>query len=157
MDDIWNEILGEISEIERKKEHLIFIGDMNRHLGKVISGSREGLSYGGKQLINLLESGKYALVNSSEVTIGGPYTRYDPSDPENEGKKSILDLCIVSNDLLPHVESLTIDKEKRFTPYRVVGHGKVVYTDHYSLKLHLQHLSRKRSAGFVPQKPLRWN
>ena len=35
MDDIWNEILGEISEIERKKDHLDFIGDINRQLRKV--------------------------------------------------------------------------------------------------------------------------
>ena len=75
--------------------------------------------------------------------MGGPFTRYNPSDPDNESKKSILSLCIVSNDLVKFIDSLIIDKDKEFTPYRVVSNNKVVYTDHYSAMLKFEDLPIK--------------
>ena len=123
---------------------------MNRHLGRFISVNySERVSYRGKQLVKLLETGKYILVNSSNLSSGGPYTWYDPSDPKNDSKKSILDLCLVSEDLFLHVESLTIDQDLQFTPYRVIGQNKVTFTDHYSLKLVLKNLLRKKGTGSV--------
>ena len=96
-------------------------------------------AYGGTQVKELLETG-YTLVNGSCKVKGGPFTRYDPSEPENDIKKSVLSLCIVSNELFEFVDSLIIDKEKKFTPYRVLSSSRVVFTDHYSLLLKFKNL-----------------
>jgi len=84
---------------------------MNRHLGPFIEGNeKDKLSYGGKQIIELVET-NHTLVNASSKVIGGPFTRYDPSDPKNDFKKSVLSLCVVSNDLLKFIDSLVIDSD----------------------------------------------
>ena len=54
----------------------------------------------------LLLSGDFSLVNSSSKVIGGPFTRFDPSDPDN---KSCLDLVIVSVNMNKYVKELYID------------------------------------------------
>ena len=129
--------------IKEKGESLVLFGDMNRHLGPYIVGNeKDKLSFGGKQILDLVDS-DYTLVNASSKVVGGPFTRYNPSDPDNESKKSILSLCIVSNDLVKFIDSLIIDKDKEFTPYRVVSNNKVVYTDHYSAMLKFKDLPIK--------------
>ena len=55
-------------------------------------------------------------------------------------KKSVPDLCMVSQELLQHVDSLVIDKHRTFTPYRPVSKSKVNFTDHYSLLLSFKNL-----------------
>ena len=77
--------------------------------------------------------GEYVLVNASKKVIGGPFTRYEPSDPEDNDNKSVLSLCIVSAELYEYVDSLTIDKEKHITPYRTISKSKKTFTDHYTM------------------------
>ena len=62
-------------------------------------GNRKKVTFGGKKIIEFIESGKYKLINASDIAIGGPFTRYDPIDPFNDNKKSVLDLRIVSVEL----------------------------------------------------------
>ena len=64
----------------------------------------------------MLDTGRYLLVNATEKCIGGPYTRVDPSDPSNDDKKSVLELCVISKELFKYVETLVIDKDRKFTP-----------------------------------------
>ena len=50
---------------------------------------------------------------------GGPFTRKDPSFPNDEKKKSCLDLVLISKDLYRYVEKLFIDKNERLEMGRV--------------------------------------
>ena len=70
-----------------------------------------------------MESEQYTLVNATDKTVGGPFTRIDPS---NEESKSALDLVVVSNGLLKYVDSLVIDKERLFTPARPFLSAKLI-------------------------------
>ena len=78
------------------------------------------------------------MINGSSKETGGPFTRYDPSDPGSEEKKSALDFIIVHSDLGKYVESMKIDSKLLFTPYRVKSKAKLVYSDHYAILLNFK-------------------
>ena len=82
----WDTIVDEIVKVEAKGEYFCLIGDLNRHIGKIIPGNRDKVTFGGKKIVDLVESGMYKVINASEIVIGGPFTRYDPSDPFNDTK-----------------------------------------------------------------------
>ena len=159
LDEMWGEILNEITKIELQGEHLIMLGDMNRNVGDLIKGNYKSnkLGHGGWQIKRLIDTGKYVLVNSTDKTINGPYTRYDPSDPSNLEKKSILDLCILSKELFRYVHSLIIDDKLERTPFHVVSGGKRVHSDHYSLLLSLEGVPTVIDKKVGRQKQTRWN
>ena len=90
--------------------------------------------FGGKLVEDLLATEKYVLINSSDKVIIGPYTRYDPSAPDKDSKKSVLDLFIISKELNKYVEFLFIDKNMNYTPCNP-STKRVIYTDHYGLLL----------------------
>ena len=80
---------------------------------------------------------------------GGPFTRFSPSEPENNERKSCLDLVIVSKNLSEHVEELIVDSENRFQISRVTavnGDVKLTHTDHYTLILKLKNVPLKSLA-----------
>ena len=136
---------------------MILFGDMNRHVGKLVEGNDNiNISYGGCQIKDLVET-NYTLVNATDKVIGGPYTRYEPSDPKNTDKKSVLSLCIISNSLLGYIESLVIDDAMNFTPYRVLSDSNVVYTDHYSLLLKMKDIPVSSVHKKVSSHSTRWN
>ena len=114
--DRWYRILSELKKIELLGEHAVLIGDMNKHVGDIIKGNHTKVSYGGKLIKELLNSKKYVLLNSNYKVQGGPYTRFNPAHPNNDGFKSCLDLVIVSRELLKYVDEIVIDKEQNFTP-----------------------------------------
>ena len=105
-----------------------------------VKGNHPEISYGGELIRELVASGQYLIVNNTDVAIGGPFTRLDPAD---ENKKSCLDLCIVSQNLIPYVREMLVDRDRNFTPKRAItkGHRLTVrYTDHLSYKVSLQGL-----------------
>ena len=63
-------------------------------------------THAGKLLLNLLENERYTLLNATDKVVNGPFTRYDKSDPENEDKKSLLDIVVISTELLKFIEKL---------------------------------------------------
>ena len=154
----WYKVLTEISKIEAKGELFILIGDLNRHVGGAIPGNeRDTVSFGGKLITDMLKSGRYILVNASDKATGGPYTRYDPADPDNEDKKSALSLCIVPTDLYQYIESLEIDKNRTITPSRPISKNMVRYTDHFTLLLTFKNLIRMPNKPVAGKKTVRWN
>ena len=103
--------MKEIVKIESKGELIVVNGTMNKHVGDIIEGNEtDKVTFGGQLIKDLLDTGKYTLVNATNKVVGGPFTRFDPSDPENNDNKSALSLCIVSNELFTYVDCLTIDK-----------------------------------------------
>ena len=49
----------------------------------------------------------YAL----DITAGGPFTRYDTSDPQNKDQMSLVDYVVVSSKLVNHVKKFEIDSQ----------------------------------------------
>ena len=97
----WEELLEVITRVEARDENLVIIGDANRHLGSVIPGNIDKVSFGGELMKELLETEKYVLLNSSTKCKNGPWMRVDPADEE---KKMILDLVIISKELENYVD-----------------------------------------------------
>ena len=133
--------------VKKRGEFCVYAGDMNKLVGTGEYGVPDNtseVSLGGRLLRELLATGNWSLVNGlgKEVVQGGPFTREDPAT----GVMSCLDLWIVSRELLPHVSSLVIDKEKKITPHRAVKEKKrykLVYTDHLSSILYLKDLPKR--------------
>ena len=59
--------------------------------------------------------------------------------------------------MFEYVESLTIDKDRLFTPFRPVSENKRTYTDHYSLKLKFKNIPLKLDKPVGGRKLVRWN
>ena len=88
---------------------------------------------------------------------GGPFTRYDPSKPNDEGRKSCLELVIVSRNLFKYVDKLIIDKKLALTPGRVISQTKIIYPDHYSLILKFKNIPLKPQKSLAGAKYSTWN
>ena len=155
--DKWNRVLAEVTKIEAKGEFLIIIGDVNKHIGDIVEGNNDKVTFGGTLVRAFVATGDYELVNASKKASGGPFTRYDPSDPHREDKKSLLDLCIISKGLSVYLLSLVIDKFRALTPCRPINKNKLTYTDHYSLILRFKNIPLKISQVSGDRKSIRWN
>ena len=79
--------MNEVMKIEMRNELLILCGDMNKHLGDEIVPGKTKKTHGGKLLLEFLSNKEYILLNATDKMVNGPYTRYDPSDPDNEDKQ----------------------------------------------------------------------
>ena len=136
-----------IKDIEARKEAVIIIGDMNRHVGSGEHGVKDNknhISYGGQLIRNMIKDRQYILVNNLDIVKVGPWTWQDRKDSR---RKSCLDLVIVSMSLLPYIHSVVVDKDKTFTPRRVVKtkkETKSIFSDHYALKVELKGLPKKQ-------------
>ena len=153
----------ELDRIRREKEACIIIGDLNKKVGcdnLGVKGNTPQVSYGGKLVRAILESGEYFLANNTPEAVGGPFTREEPADahlPWERRRKSCLDLVLISTNLKPFYSSLLIDSKRIITPKRVMmKRGKLIEkpTDHYSLVLKLKNLPR---SGHQQKKEVRWN
>ena len=128
---------------------------MNQHLGKYIPGNNEKTSYAGKLLIDFLKKGDYVLVNATNKTKNGPFTRFETNDPGNDEKKSVLDLVIVSKEIEKYITELVIDKNLNWTPARNQK-GKLKHTDHFSLFLTLN-IPMLNNKNRPTKKQIIWN
>ena len=100
---------------------MIIIGDLNKSVGNDelgITGGHDKITRGGEYVRALLETCKYVLLNNKEVCEGGPYTRFDPAHPDDDEKKSSLDLVIISRALLPHATKLLVDSKGQYGAVR---------------------------------------
>ena len=154
----WNEVLEEIIKIETKRENLILLGDFNKHIGEVIEGNHSKTTEGGKLIKDLLRDDRYVLLNSlREKVKGGPFTRVDPADPNNDDKKSCLDLIIVSRSLVKYVESVEIDSQRRITPFHAINKRKTIYPDHFAVITKFKNLPMKKKRMKTIPKIKCWN
>ena len=73
----WLRLMKDVSEIEKRGEALLIIGDMNRKVGNVeygVKGNTSKTSYGGQLIRNMVKSGQYVLINNLDLVVGGPWT-----------------------------------------------------------------------------------
>ena len=150
----WERILAEIAKIEMKGEVVIVIGDLNKQVGDIIEGNTMKMSFGGSLIRDMLDTGSYILVNATSKVVGGPFTRFDPANPD---RKSCLDLVIMSKELFRYVHKLFIDKHLVFTPGRPVSKSKIRYTDHRSLILEFRKLPLKLEVNTAGARYALWN
>ena len=147
IDKSWYNLMKDIKDIEGRKEAVIILGDMNRHVrsGEYgIQGNKNYISYGGQYIRKLIQDRQYILINNLDIVQGGPWTWQDRKDVM---RKSCLDLCIISISLLPYVHSVVVDKDLKFTPRRVVKtkkQTKSIFSDHFALKVELKGMPKKQ-------------
>ena len=152
VEDRWYRIVSEVTNIEKQGEHVILIGDLNKHVGDTIKNNHTKVTFGGELIKEFLKSDKFLLLNSTSKVTGGPFTRYNPSDPKNDDLKSCIDLIIISKGLLRYVSGVTIDKDLNFTPGRPISKTKKVYSDHYAIIFELKILPLRNIRNFGWQK-----
>ena len=66
----------------------------------------------------------------------------------NDQVKSCIDLAIGSQNLLPFLKSILIDKNQNFTPRRIIRRNNKftsVYTDHFSIEVTLVGMPRRKT------------
>ena len=153
----WGRIKLEIDKIRERSELCLLIGDYKRAIGAGrlgIQGNKTNVSYGGKLLLELLETGEYVLGNSSEKVEGGPWTWISRAD---DRVKSCLDLVIMSANLAPFLKRIVIDQDKKYAPARarvVNGKKKLVYSDHHPILVEFENLPK----GWIgKEKSSSWN
>ena len=153
----WERMLKEIRKIRARGEECLLIGDFNKLVGcdeLGIQGNKDKISHGGQLLRELLATEEYLLVNNMDITSGGPFTRVDPADKDNE---SALDFFICSRNLRPYIKKLVIDSKRKHAMKRVVfknGSFRTVFADHYTLIMYLKDLPGK---ALKREKMVRWN
>ena len=139
----WNAIMNEVVKIEERNEEVVMCGDYNKLVGQIIPGNKPKVSHGGHLVREFLSSGKYVLLNSTDKVTNGPFTRYDPSAPNSNEKKSALDFFIVSKNLEKFFVNMTIDNNLTMTPCRPRKKDKVVYPDHYAILVSFENIPKK--------------
>jgi hypothetical protein len=153
----WMRLKKDLDSIKARGEPCILIGDFNKHIGcdeLGVSGGNELITFGGSLVRDLLATEDYILINNSNKTTGGPFTRFDPA---GKAKKSCLEFVIVSAFLEPFVKELIIDSSGQFPIQRVVtraGKLKFILSDHYTLIFTLSNLQEAKK---VALKTVVWN
>ena len=153
----WGRLMLELEKIKDRNESCLLIGDLNRAIGSGrlgIQGNRQKVSYGGKLVLELLETGEYILGNSSEKVEGGPWTWVSRTDATI---KSCIDLVIMSADLAPFLKRIVIDDKQEFAPARVrrvSGRRRLIYSDHFPVLVEFENLPKN---WIVKKQPTSWN
>ena len=135
----------------------MIIGDLNRALGNDkwgIIGNNSRVSNGGEFLRDLIKTGDFTILNNLDKSDKGPWTWIDRKD---NNIKSCLDIAIASTALVPYVVNFEVDRERKFTPRRVIKKKDMIteiFTDHFSLKIELGGMPKNKNEN----KPkARWN
>ena len=125
---------------------ILIMGDMNRTIrsGQYgVKGNKEQISTRGELIREqLIKTGEYVLTNNLPLAVGGPFPWVHPG---KERVKSCLDLALASANLTPFVKTMLIDKEKNFTPRRMIrraGKAETIFTDHFYVELIIEGLPR---------------
>ena len=151
----WTQIKKELNIIKERGEAVILIGDLNRAVGSGssgVEGNKNKISFGGNLVRELIDNNDYFIMNNMSLAKGGPWTRQDPS----YGTWSCLDFAIGSDNLKESVVGVVVDKEKMFTPFRVLSSKGVLtrrHTDHLSLMVEIK-MKNKR---MIKKPEVKWN
>ena len=120
----WFKLLNIANEVLVRGEAIILMGDLNRPLYS------EKVSPGTKLLLDWIKEDTVEILNDNTPT------RIDPAN----GKGSILDLAIVSKNIVNNVEKLYVDSGLSYTPFSMTKvKDKIIkkYTDHRALILQI--------------------
>ena len=141
----WIRLREDLERIESSGEGVLIIGDMNRAVGADelgVEGNHDKVSFGGQLIREMVEENNYKCLNN--MAVGGPWTWVQRG---KESVRSCIDLAYASSNLLPFIKTVVIDKEKKFTPRRVVwkkNQFSSVYTDHFTMEIILCGMPRRK-------------
>ena len=113
------------------EEAVIFIGDMNAHVGNDrlgIKGNHEKINHNGMIWRDFIDEKSLVLMNNAEI-CKGKWTRRD----KRSGKQSIIDLVIVNHRMETKVKTMSIDEASELTPARYIvrnGSSEEIQSDH---------------------------
>ena len=153
--DSWMRLREDLLEIQSRAEAILVLGDMNVHVGNDewgVNGNHSKVSYGGQLVREFIKNNNFTILNN--IADGGPWTWVQRG---KETVRSCLDLAICSENLLPFVKSVLIDKNQKFTPRRIVRRNKKfvsVYTDHFPIEVILAGMPRRKT---LCEKSSTWN
>ena len=105
---VWSHLENKVNELIASGCGVLVSGDFNRPLNAVKK------SFGTELLENWLKDDCVSLVNDRNVD-----TRYDPAS----GKGSLLDLTVVSSNLIRSVKKFEVDSKKEWTPFALIKDG----------------------------------
>ena len=151
----WTRLEKDLDDIVGRGEAFLIMGDLNRAVGSDewgVDGNHDKVSYGGQLVRNMIKERNCTVLNN--MAEGGPWTWFQRG---KENIKSCLDLAICSSNLLPFVKTVVIDKDRRFTPRRVIWKKQKfssVYTDHLPLEVVLCGMPRRNT---ISLKSTAWN
>ena len=106
---IWSRLRSLIENAIENQEGIILMGDLNRP----ISNAQSKMQYGTQLLEDWLKEGLVQLLNDRSIP-----TRYDPKPPH---KGSVLDLGIVSKNMISFVTRFEVDSKREWTPFYFKG------------------------------------
>ena len=123
----WAKLTNKVEEILERGEAVSILGDFNRPLFTT------NPSKGTKLLLEYLKEGKMKLLNSNIPTRTDPVTK----------KGSVLDLCLVSQNVSKCVQNFVVDVKQEMTPFAMIKtkHNKLLHkkcTDHNAIVLSLK-------------------
>ena len=115
MEITWHKLVDKVDSILDRGEAVALLGDFNR----AIDQPKE--TRGKRLLIDWINRDTVTLLNDNT------YTRIAPNEKE---KDSILDLAIVSKNIIKCVDTFKVDHERVVTPFYRLKNGQNQYTDH---------------------------
>ena len=131
---VWSHLTVKINSIIERGESIALLGDMNRPMNSLRK------SFGTKLLEDWLQTETVALLNDKNIP-----TRYDPAT----GKGSVLDLGIISKDIIKNVTNFEVDSDKNWTPYSFKKIGPDSFdkkpSDHCAIMLSMNVTSIKQT------------
>jgi len=149
--NLWEQI---IIEMQRKEEHVLWIGDLNVKIGnddRGIAGNHSEITHGGKMLRKLIKERDLQVINGTEKCTG-LWTRINT---RKKDEKSILDYVITSRKMTEKIQSMHID-EGLYVPTRYKS-GVAVETDHKPITVVINTGQCKEEDSNQPKQAVRWN
>ena len=133
--EFFEELSVQIERAITSADELIVVGDMNARI--TLEGSEivsQNGSQNGKELCDLIHKYNLKVGNFHESCVG-KWTRIQPRR-DGTVKRSQLDYILSSEKMYQSLQSITVDEEKIFCPYREIkenGARKIVYSDHCAI------------------------
>ena len=136
-DQLWEYLGHEVQTASDKDIGLILQIDSNAWVGNnIIPGDPNNQNGNGKLLQKFLEANPALTVENSLKCCNGIITRHRTTTTGEE--KSILDLFIVCQKILPHIKHMKIDHEENYwlTNFHAKKlNNRVTKSDHYPVML----------------------
>ena len=118
----------------------------NVKIGNHISGNKETVSKGGRQLKKIIEKYNLNIINANEHKCREKGTR------EQGEERSIINYVVTSQEYMDTIKCMEIDEEKQYGLYKIERQSKQIkktYFDHNAILINIdsaspKDLSRKR-------------
>ena len=112
----------------------------NVKIGNHISGNKETVSKGGRQLKKIIEKYNLNIINANEHKRREKWTR------EQGEERSIINYVVTSQEYMDTIKCMEIDEEKQYRLYKIERQSKQIkktYSDHNAILINIDSVSPK--------------